>query len=240
MVAVASAQPLQRLQHASERLDELGVGAAELPGALADLARINALLFGTRLTSRCLNDLLETHPPDAPLTLLDVGCGGGELTAAVARRARRSGRPVTAIAIDRNPAVVAHARRRFGDQLDLRLGDILALDLPEDEVDVALCSLLVHHLEPDDAVRALRELARVARIGIVVNDLVRSKLGLVGSRTLIPLLTRNPVTRHDAVLSVRRAYTPRELRELLVAAGLRPLSMRGALGYRVAVAAVQA
>jgi len=229
-----------RLEHVNERLDELRADATELPGALDDLARINALLLGTRLTSQCLDDLLERHPPGAPLTLLDVGCGGGELVASVARRARRSGRRVTAIAIDRNAGVLAHARRRFGDVLDLRVGDILGLDLPDDGVDIASCSLLVHHLEPDEAVRGLRELARVARVGVVVNDLVRSWIGLVGSRTLIPFLTRNPVTRHDAVLSARRAYTRPELRRLLAAAGLRPLSMHGALGYRLAVAAVQA
>ena len=240
MVAVRFTQAPARLEHGDERLDELGADAAELPGALSDLARINTLLLGTRLTSRCLDDLLSHEPPDAPLALLDVGCGGGELTAAVVRRARRNGRPVTAIGLDRNPAVVAHARRRFGELLELRGGNILALDLPDDDVDVASCSLLLHHLEPDEAVRGLRELRRVARLGVVVNDLVRSRIGLAGARTLIRLATRNPVTRHDALVSVRRAYTRGELLELVAAAGLRPLSTRGALGYRVGVAAVAA
>lgn len=229
-----------RLEHGKEQLDELGANAAELPGALADLARINAALLGTRLTSRCLDDLLAAESPRTPLTLLDVGCGGGELTASVARRAGRDGRPVTAIGLDRNPAVVAHARRRFGALLDLREGNILALELPDNGVDVASCSLLLHHLEPDEAVRALRELRRVARLGVVVNDLVRSRIGLAGARTLIRLATRNQVTRHDALVSVRRAYTRVELLELVAAAGLRPLSTRGALGYRVAIAAVAA
>lgn len=240
MVSVSFTRSPARLEHGDERLDELGADAAELPGALADLARINSLLLGTRLTSRCLDDLLADEPPDAPLALVDVGCGGGELTAAVARRARRNGRPVTAIGLDRNPAVVAHARRRFDELLDLREGNILELELPDDGVDVASCSLLLHHLEPDEAVRGLRELRRVARLGVVVNDLVRSRIGLVGARTLIRLATRNPVTRHDALVSVRRAYTRVELLELIAAAGLRPLSTRGALGYRVAVAAVAA
>ena len=240
MVSVSFIRSLARLEHGDERLDELGADAAELPGALADLARINSLLLGTRLTSRCLDDLLADEPPDAPLAFVDVGCGGGELTAAVARRARRNGRPVTAIGLDRNPAVVAHARRRFDELLDLREGNILELELPDGGVDVASCSLLLHHLEPDEAVRGLGELRRVARLGVVVNDLVRSRIGLAGAQTLIRLATRNPVTRHDALVSVRRAYTRIELLELVAAAGLRPLTTRRALGYRVAFAAVAA
>ena len=171
---------------------------------------------------------------------MDVGCGGGELTASVARWAAKRGRDVHAIGIDRSPEIAAQARARFGSLLDVREGDILDLPLEDGSVDVAMCSLLVHHLEPDEAAQGLRELARVSRVGVVVNDLVRSRVGLLGAHVLVRLLTRNPITRYDAVLSVRRAYTRAELGGLLAAAGLRPVRTRGAFGYRVAIAAVAA
>ena len=112
-----------------------------------------------------------------------------------------------------------------------------ALDLEDGSVDVATCSLVLHHLEPAEAAQALRELGRVARVGVVVNDLVRTRLGLLGAHTVIRVLTRNAITRHDAVMSVRRAYTRRELLGLVQEAGLRPVHVRGWLGYRVAIAA---
>jgi ubiquinone/menaquinone biosynthesis C-methylase UbiE len=115
---------------------------------------------------------------------------------------------------------------------------MLALDLPDASVDVTTCSLVIHHFEPDDAARALRELGRVARRGVVVNDLVRTRFGLLGAHAVARLATRNPITRHDAVVSVRRAYTHAELLELVSAAGLRVVRRRGALGYRVALTAV--
>jgi ubiquinone/menaquinone biosynthesis C-methylase UbiE len=228
----------ERRSDVAERLDTAGADDEQVAGALDDLARINKLLLGTRLTYAGVRDLCARLPPGAPLSLLDVGCGGGELTASVADLAARSGRPVSAVAVDRNPAIVAHARRRFGSRLDVRQGDILGLELADDSFDVAMCSLLLHHLEPEQAVRALHELGRVARVGVVVNDLVRSRIGLAGAHVLVRLLTRNPITRNDAVLSVRRAYTRAELLDLVAAAGLRPLKVRGALGYRVAVTAV--
>ena len=86
----------------------------------------------------------------------------------------------------------------------------------------------------------LGEAARLARHGVVVNDLVRSRLNWLGARLLLALTTRNRYTRHDGPLSVRRAYTKVELRALLAAAGLRPVAEAGAFGgHRVAIAAVR-
>ena len=49
-------------------------------------------------------------------------------------------------------------------------------------------------------------MGRVARLGIVVNDLERGRLGWLGAWLMGHLLTGNRYTRHDAPLSVRRAY----------------------------------
>jgi ubiquinone/menaquinone biosynthesis C-methylase UbiE len=144
------------------------------------------------------------------------------------------------IAVDASREIAAAAAARFGSEIDVRVGDMLALPLEDGSVDVAVCSLVLHHFEPPDAVRALRELGRVARCGVVVNDLLRTRFGLVGAHAIARFATRNPITRHDAVVSVRRAYTRAELEGLLRAAGLEVRSGHGALGYRVALTAVQA
>lgn len=234
-----SAQIGQRLEGAVERLDAPDADPRDVEASLADLARINRLLGGTRLTLRALEKLLDGRKR-GPLTLLDAGSGGGDMAAAMASWARRRGFTPRVVGIDASPSITALAAERVGDGVDLRVGDMRALDLEDGSVDVATCSLVIHHLEPPEALRALRELGRVAQVGVVVNDLVRTRLGLVGAQVLIRLLTRNPITRHDAVISVRRAYTRRELLALVSEAGLRPVDVHGTLGYRVAVAAVPA
>ena len=93
----------------------------------------------------------------------------------------------------------------------------------------------------DEAVTLLREMGRVARLGVVVNDLDRSRLGWVGAWLIGHLLTGNRYTRHDAPLSVERAYRPDEMAGMLREAGLRPVRvLRGAFGQRYAIAAVPA
>jgi hypothetical protein len=82
-------------------------------------------------------------------------------------------------------------------------------------------------------------MARVARRGVVVNDLIRGRLVYLGAWLLAHLATANPYTRYDAPLSVRRAFDRRELRALIESAGLHVVaSSRGVFGHRWAVAAV--
>jgi ubiquinone/menaquinone biosynthesis C-methylase UbiE len=123
--------------------------------------------------------------------------------------------------------------------LELLVGDGRSLPWENGSFDVVHASLLVHHLEPSEAIAFLREAARLGRLGVVVNDLVRARHHWLGARVLLPLATRNRYTRHDGPLSVRRAYTRVELRALLAAGGLRPVAEVTAFaGHRVAIAAV--
>jgi len=102
-------------------------------------------------------------------------------------------------------------------------GDARALPFGEGAFDVAMCSTFLHHLDPDDATAALQEMARVSRLGIVVSDLRRSRLGLLAAWTLAQTVwRRHPYARHDGPASMRAAYTMHEARTLAERAGLRP------------------
>jgi ubiquinone/menaquinone biosynthesis C-methylase UbiE len=119
--------------------------------------------------------------------------------------------------------VLAVARRNLSDtnHVTLLQADVRAIPLPDASVDVAHASLLVHHLDPPDVVRALRELRRVARRGVVVNDLRRGPIAFAVTAATVLVLSRGRYTRHDGVQSARRAYTLAELDEMAAAAGLR-------------------
>jgi len=82
-------------------------------------------------------------------------------------------------------------------------------------------------------------MARVSRRGVVVNDLVRGRLYLAGAWLLSHIVSGNRLSRNDAPLSVRRAYSRSELRALVDEAGLRIVGeVGGFAGHRVAIAAV--
>ena len=98
--------------------------------------------------------------------------------------------------------------------------DARHLPLADGEVDVAHASMLLHHLDPDDAVVALAEMRRVARLGVVINDLRRGLIAFAMISAAVLALSRGRYTRHDGVLSARRAYTVAEMDTLAARAGM--------------------
>lgn len=257
---------MDRLTGVPELLDGPLDDPAALDANLRDLARINRLTGGTHLSERAIAALGPVGAARAvraigaagaagaavgavggavgeAATILDVGTGGADIPMTLLARARAARRPLAITATDSRPEILAaavRARPAVGrtSGLELELADGRALPYPDAAFDVAHASLVLHHLEPDEAVAFLRELRRVARTGIVVNDLVRGRLAWLGSWLLIPAIARSRYTRHDGPLSVRRAYTRPELADLLAAADLRPVeTFVGLAGHRVAVAA---
>jgi ubiquinone/menaquinone biosynthesis C-methylase UbiE len=92
--------------------------------------------------------------------------------------------------------------------------DATALPFRDNSFDVVGCSLLVHHLSPEQVKQFVREGLRVCRQAVLINDLRRSPVHLALVYAGFPLF-RSPLTRNDGPASVRAAYTPNEIRELL-------------------------
>jgi ubiquinone/menaquinone biosynthesis C-methylase UbiE len=238
---------MERLTSAHEHLDGPLDDDRVLAGNLRDLRRVNRLLGGVRMSRLAIDRLLEGTSPagGGRVSIVDVGTGGADIPVALLADARRRKRELTVVAVDSRREVIDAARQaRPGIEtvpgLILAVADGTALPYPDGSFDVAHSSLVVHHLDAAAAVPLIREMARVARVGIVVNDVSRGRLQLAGAWLLSHLLTRNPFTRDDAPLSVRRAFTRAEMTALIEEAGLRPVAtIGGFVGHRYAIAAVR-
>lgn len=171
-----------------------------------------------------------------PQTILDVGCGSADIPRTLLREARACAERLTITAVDASAQVLEIARRRNSEpSLVLVQADGARLPFDDSSFDVAMCNLTLHHCDPQSAVALLRELRRVARLTPLVTDLRRSWLAWLGAKALTAISTRNRLTRHDAPLSVLRAYTPREAIELARAAGWRNPRVTRAPFYRMAL-----
>ncbi len=224
-----------RAAGALELLDR-PVEPAARAASLADIDRLNAWFGGYALTFR---EIRRLAAPGRALVVLDVGGGHAAFAVRLVRRARRRGRAIRVLVVERDAETLRLARRACAAYAEIALvgADATALPFRAGAADVVTASLTLHHLEPDDAVRALHEMAAVARRAVVVNDLrrTRSALGLVWLATR--LLRCHPISRHDGPLSVRRAYSRAELTALAEQAGIRTLAIREypAFGRLVAV-----
>jgi len=197
-----------------ELLDGERLDPDELALNLREMAFLNRLPGGTAQSVRAVERLIADLPSP---TVLDVGTGSGDFVARLSRR-----RAIRLIASDLRAEVLAIAARNLADISDVSLlqADARALPLGDDEVDVVHASLLLHHLDPREAVTALGEMRRVARRGVVINDLRRGPVPFLLTAVAVLVLSRGSWTHHDGVLSARRAYTLGELDQLAREAGL--------------------
>ena len=197
---------MRRAVGAREYLDG-GVPPADLAATLS-LARVRRVAAAT--------------PRGRTLRLVDVGGGDGAFARRVARWARRVGRSVRVLVIDADEATarLASAECAGYPEITVVRADARALPCVSGMADVVHASLTLHHLEPDAAVPALREMRRICRGRLVVNDLTRTPLGLALVWLATRVLPMHPISRHDGPMSVRRAYAPRELGDLFGAAGV--------------------
>ncbi len=222
-----------------EWMDAPGHGREIVVQNLGDLRRCNRLLGGVRLTVRPLARLVAGADPAVPLRVLDVATGGADIPRALARWARDR-RPVFLVASDVSEQFVALAREQSTSFPEIRfvVADARGLPFGRDAFHVTTCSLALHHMLRHEARALLTEMGRCARCGVVVNDIVRGWLGYLGAYVATRLGSRNPLTWHDGPLSVLRAYTKEEMRDLAAEAGLHPIRWDGFLGYRVALTAL--
>ncbi len=218
---------MKRAEGAREVLDG-SVDPPERAASLADIDRLNSWFGGYALSLRAIRRLAAEVPRDRTLRVIDVGGGTAAFAVRVAEWARRSGRAVRVVVVDRDPAALGFARAAVARYPEIMLvrGDAAALPCRERAADIVTSALTLHHLEPAQAAVGLREMAAAARIAVVVNDLLRRRLSLGLVWLATRLLGCHPISRHDGPLSVRRSYSRDELQALAEKAGARRLTIR--------------
>ena len=212
-----------------EALDRPGAPRAVVEATLRDIARVNAWLGGRAAAAFGLDALLDGPLPQRRLTLLDVGAGSGDIVHSLTRRAARRGVTLAPLVVERHPVA---ARLCHGAGLPAVVSDGAGLPFGDRSVDVVLVSQVLHHLSRDSAAALLRELNRVARLGVIVADLRRHLVAALGIWLASYPLWLHPVTRRDGVTSVRRGFTQAELRHVLRLAGV-PGVVHRRPGYRL-------
>ncbi len=163
---------LARRSAAAELMDTDCTDAADYAACLRDLARVNTLTLARRPTLAWLDRAMRRRGRGEAVSVYDVAYGHGDMLRAIARWARRRGRPVRLGGVDLNPGAAAAARAASpGLALDLQTGDVLAAEPARP--DYIVSSLFTHHLTDDQVVAFLRWMEAHAGRGWFVNDLHR-------------------------------------------------------------------
>ena len=230
--------PRDRRDLRPEWMDAPSADPADLRRSLAYIRRVNSLLGYHRATIGHLRRFSGAWTPGQVVRILDVATGSGDLPRAILRWARRSGHDVRVVGVDLHATTLAEAAARTGPaergRLAFARADALRLPFADGTFDYATTSMFLHHLTDADAAAAVREMARVARRGIVAADLLRHRRAYAWIALFT--LASGPMVKHDARASVAQAFTKAEALGLRERAGVTWAAYYRHFGHRFVLA----
>jgi SAM-dependent methyltransferase len=208
----------------TEMMDRSQPVSKELEIDLRNLEKLNRY-FGSYSLIRFF--LRRWFSRGKSVRLLDLCTGSGDIPRFIVDWCRSNDVPIQITAVDQQPATLELARRRSESYPEITFVGANVLDfVPSAPVDLVFCSLALHHFSEEEAILMIRQTGAMTSGNILFSDLERSDFGIAGIYALTTLIFREPMTRFDGRLSMRRAFSFGEMENLAQAAGWRRFGHR--------------
>jgi ubiquinone/menaquinone biosynthesis C-methylase UbiE len=202
-----------------ELLDTRQPVNGKLAASLESLRVLNKYFGAYSLVRHFMRQWLETG---RTYRMLDLATGFGDIPRMIVTWARRHGVSVKIDAVDRQPATLEIARRASTGFPEINYIRADARNYCDSiTYDVVCCSLALHHFSEIDALKVLRRACELSHDKVLVSDLERTWFTWACVQAVTTVATRDEMTRHDARISVKRAFSYKELGELATEAGWR-------------------
>ncbi len=200
---------------APETMDDFSMEGEILKDALDKIAAINRLLGGNKVTLQGVEEILKEkyQGSTGEITILDVGCGNGDMLRTLADYAAKKGLNFKLTGIDANDFTVRHARQLSGafPNISYLRADIFDEIKQERVYDVILCTLTLHHFKDEELIVLMQGFKSQAGMGIVVNDLHRSTIAYYLFMAICFIFRLNKMSRDDGLVSILRGFKKGDL-----------------------------
>lgn len=218
-----------------EMMDLPGQPRALLEADLRNLRRLNRFLGNHANIINGFEKLLVAARPGTAFSVLDVGTGSADIPVRLRRWAQAKQLQPRITALEYNAVSLTQAAIQARDRSEISLvrGDGAAPPFGQAAFDYVLASQFLHHFSEEKIVTLLRAWATIARQAIVISDLLRHPVAYYGIKVLTRLATRNVMTRVDAPLSVRRAFTIAEWGDIFRRADIGTIEITSAFPFRM-------
>jgi 2-polyprenyl-3-methyl-5-hydroxy-6-metoxy-1,4-benzoquinol methylase len=196
-----------------EIMDDFAMEGEILREALDKIAKINQLLGGNKLTLLGVKALIATVPKTAEITIVDVGCGNGDMLRNLADYGLKNNLNFNLIGIDANNFTSNHALKLSENypNISYRCEDIFDKPFGGLKYDIVLCTLTLHHFKEDEIFDIMSVFYTNAALGVVINDLQRSSLAYRLFQSLCFVFQLNAMSREDGLISILRGFKKNEL-----------------------------
>jgi SAM-dependent methyltransferase len=222
-----------------EHLDDPDFPATTKLAMVQTLHRFNQLFLSYHRFCRYLRPRIEAvHAATRrPARLLELACGAGELSLALASYAARTRVPLEVTGSDYIPGYIDAARAAAahrGSPARFRVLNAFDLQLPPDSYDLVVIAQSLHHFTPGQLALMIAQARGSVSTAFVGIDGRRS----LGNLLLVPgtaLLSLRRAYLHDALITARRLYAADELAMIgtLAAPGCAVTVDQSLLGFSV-------
>lgn len=196
-----------------EIMDDLDFRGLEMQNLLKDLKIVNKWLGGNSITIDGIRDLMEPKLKTDKITILDVGCGDGELLRQCAAFGKQNEYNFELIGVDFNANIIEYAKLKSKEYPNIKFEkvDVFSKENSIPNCDIALCTLFLHHFNNRDIEYLLKRLLDKTSIGLVINDLERNKQAFTLFKIFSKFILKTKTARHDGLISVARGFKKSEL-----------------------------
>lgn len=217
-----------------ESMDDFSMDNEGLVTALDDIARINQLLGGNSVTLDGVKTLIKDLPQDKTITIMDFGCGSGDMLRMLADFGAKNKINFELIGIDANEATIRHAEKCSVDyhNISYLAEDIFLYNFSKYKIDIALITLTLHHFKNEEILKIMKVILDLVRKGIVVNDLQRSKLAYRLFQIIIFVFRLEKMTANDGLISILRGFKKEDLEKFSKDLGLKKYSIKWKWAFR--------
>lgn len=200
---------------ADEIMDNFELKGDELEQTLRDLDNINKWLGGNEITLQGVKKLLQDHPKSVPVHIVDVGCGNGAILREIAKWGRSENYKIKMTGIDANPCAINIAERlsAYYPEINFDAIDIFSEEYKNKKFDILLCTLTLHHFKDPQIKELLDLFFEQVKIGVVINDLQRSKTAYYLFQAFCAVFIRNEIARKDGLTSILRGFKKEDLQK---------------------------
>ena len=217
-----------------EIMDDFSLQSEELIGALDQIASINQLLGGNKLTLHGIKELLKKTDTSQTITIADIGCGNGDMLRMLAKYGKKQNLQFQLIGIDANAFTIDYAKKLSKDfpNISYSCMDIFSEDFNRLKYDIVLCTLTLHHFTTSQIDEVMDTLNQNASIGIVVNDLHRSKIAYRLFELISVVFNLNTMSRNDGLISILKGFKKNELEHFSKKLNLKNYSINWKWAFR--------
>jgi 2-polyprenyl-3-methyl-5-hydroxy-6-metoxy-1,4-benzoquinol methylase len=226
---------LKKRSYQAEMMDALEMGGADMAKTLDELEIINRKLGGYSVVTNALHKLLkQNYNTENVFTLADLGCGGGDTLRVIANWARKKKIKLQLTGIDANEFIVHYAteKSKYFPEISYMQQDIFSEKFSSQTYDIITASLFTHHFTDEQLIKLFSQIKNQVRIGVIINDLHRHWFAYYSIKYITRLFAKSPLIKNDAPLSVARAFTKNEIKDLLKRSGVDSYSIKWRWAFR--------